>query len=79
MNSLHNLRQEWEHTLTIVAEHPQPDHARVLVVLKDKSAPRHPSDDSGRGPFHCHRYCKFGEHWDISVDAQGVSAEVALN
>ncbi len=63
--SLISLREEWEKSLTPLAE--RREDGTLLVILKDKT-----------GKYHCHRYFSIGNDWTVSVDRQETDAEDAM-
>lgn len=70
------LREQWEEGLEVKYEKDAgPDDPTFLVVLESfdiRESCRSPED---QGYYHCHRYFKIGDNWEVSVDGQNVSLD----
>ncbi len=69
LRDLKELRQQWEHGLTVVCERgPEEPDADTCWVVLHKAATH----------YKCHRYFTVGNKWLISVDRPIASADEAI-
>lgn len=66
MNTLIELREQWEKKLSVVATYQDTDNT-LLVVLKDYA-----------NDYHCHRYFTVGGQWNVSVDAAHLEDDTVI-
>lgn len=60
METLKEIRDDWEENLIVVAQH-RLDQWTHLVVLKN-----------AKGCYFCHRYFTIGDRWEVSVDGKDI-------
>lgn len=77
---LKEKREQWEGGLEVKTE-IRPDDFTLLVVLEapkpEEGLDGYFADFEGPDPerYHCHRYFKIGDNWEVSVDGQNVSLD----